>query len=256
MTDSQHANIHDRFEDLRTTRSRAVKLFGTAVGVTFFVSEARKLLTSSPDLLDYLYLALLASLGAKVAIWILISEGELKFISKWLDPKNYDIPTERTTIYALGVTLTALILTAKNLVLFGICYVLYSVGNLYGWWRLRHELRIAIPATFERLKDEDPAKTEISRRALDAMTAYYLKPPQVLRCWVTLIAALAALSVACSARLRHSQLGSVVAYALCIFDILLVEEAWIGYWRVKFYAAMRPISAAEYERERQAHEQV
>jgi hypothetical protein len=251
MTDGQPPEIHDRFENLRTNRSIAVKVIATAVGLTFFVSEVTKLLTSSAHLSDYLYLALLACLGAKVATWILISERELKFISKWLDPKYYDPPTETATILALAVTLTALILTAKNLILFGICYVLYSIGNLYGWWRLRHELQIAIPATFERLKDEKPDKAVISRKALDAMTSYYLKPPQVLRSAITLTAALATLSVACYAKMRHSQTASVAAYVLYIFDILFVEEAWIGYWRVRFYAAMRPISAAEYERERQ-----
>jgi hypothetical protein len=256
MTDGQQPKIHDRFESLRTTRSLAVKLIATAVGLTFFVSEVKKLLNSSPGLLDYLYLALLACLGVKVATWILISERELKFISQWLDPKDYEPPTETATILALAVTLTALILTARNLVLFGICYVLYSVGNLYGWWRLQHELQIAIPKTLNRLKDEKPGIAEIRRKALEAMTAYYLKPPHVLRSAITLIAALVTLSVAGFARLRHSQPATVAAYILCIFDLLFVEEAWVGYWRVKFYSAMRPIYAAEYELERQSQEQV
>jgi len=244
---SQPQQTDARFERLRKTRAKAVKLIAYVLGLSVFVAKLIELLNIAHlHLLDYLYLVLLASLGIKVATWILISETELEMLSHWLKPKSYELPSEMVTIFTLAVTLTLLILTARHLVLFGICYVLYSFGNLYGWWRLRQELRIAIPATLKRLNDEKPPNAGTNLKALDVMTAYYLKPAHVLRSWIILFAAAVALCTAYYAWLHQSQSGYVAAYIVCILDILLVEEATIAYYRLRFYSAMRSVSAEEY----------
>lgn len=235
---------------LRTTRSRAVSLIFALLTTTFFISEVKRVV-ASPHLADYFYLALLLCLALKVAIWILISEKEMDFLDDWLDPKFYEPPSEMFTVFSIAITLAALILSARYVALFGICYVLYAIGNLYGWWRLRHELKVAIPKTAERLPEEEPIFAAIGRNALDVMTAYYLKPPHVLRSWLILLAAIVTFCLTSYAYLRGGQGLEIAAYCICIFDIIFVEEASIAYYRTKFYSAIRPVVAAEKERKRQ-----
>jgi hypothetical protein len=249
MATSDEHNSADRFGRLRSTRSKAVSFIVAALSFTIFVSELTKFLKISPHLLDYLYLILLASVGVKVVTWILISEMELDILCDWLDPKDYQPPNETATILLLAVTLTALVLAAKYLFLFGIIYVLYAIGNLFGWWRLRLELRVAISRTRLR-QEEDLTKAEIRTRALNAMEAYYLTFPHMLRSWIVLVAAIVPLLIAIYAKVQPNQLFGTVGYGIYIFDILVVEEATIMFSRSAFYTAMRPISAAEYERKR------
>jgi hypothetical protein len=244
------ARAEHHLGELRKNRSRAVSVIFAFFTTSFFVIEGTKALVAH-HLVDYLYLVLLLCLALKVVTWILISEKELDFLEYWLDPKFYEPPSEMSTIFALAITLSALILTARYPVLFGICYFIYAIGNLYGWWRLRHELQSAIPKTAERLREVDPDSAAITRDALDAMTAYYLKPPHVLRSVIILVASIATLSLAGYAYHQNTQSTQIATYCLCIFDIVLVEEASIVYYRTRFYSAIRPITAAENERKRQ-----
>jgi hypothetical protein len=238
---------------LRKTRSRALTVVFAFFTTTFFISETKKILSSPHDLADYFYLALLLCLALKVGTWILISEKELDFLDYWLDPKLYEPPSEMSTIFAIAITLSALILTARYLVLFGVCYVLYAIGNLYGWWRLRNELHVAIPKTMERLAEESPSIAAIHRDALDVISDYYLKPPHVLRSSFILVASVFTLCLAGYAYRHGGQSAQIATYCVCIFDIVFIEEASIAYYRAKFYSATRPVTAAERERKRQTN---
>jgi hypothetical protein len=242
--------FRSRVIELKSARGWGVKVLLAAISVTFFVSEVRRILALSPGLLDYFYLLLLASLGIKVATWIFVSEKELGIVGTWLDPKDYQPPSETALILLIAGTLAALVLTSRYLILFGISYVLYAVGNLVGWWRLRTELRVAIRGSRKRLEEEVPAKAIIYGKALDLSEIYYLAFPHILRSTTILGCAAATLIVASYARVHHSRMADAVAYIICIFDILVVQEVTIMFARAAFYSGIRPVYAAEYEQTR------
>src|SRR5580765_5149001 len=93
-----------RMRELASARGRAIKLILAAVSVTFFVSEVQRVLSQSPHFLDYLYVALLGSLGIKITAWILVSEKEFRILAQWLDPKDYEPPSEMALILLISCT--------------------------------------------------------------------------------------------------------------------------------------------------------
>src|SRR5581483_720841 len=126
-----------RTTGLKSASVLGVKLIVGVFGFTYFTDQVKKISTLSPSLANYFYIALLAIVCIKAALWIAVAQKEIDILSTWLDPRKYYPPDETVNAVLFALVLCGLIISSRNLIVFGAIYVVYAVVHMYGWMHLR-----------------------------------------------------------------------------------------------------------------------
>jgi hypothetical protein len=226
-----------------------------ALGLGLLSTEIKKILSLPHQLSDVLYLALLIAIGIKVALWIWVSQKELALFCQWLDPEDYEPPDETIIIVGFAVVLAILLYAARNPIVFGVAYTVYSVANVLGWIHVRGEIGTAVTKSRLRLKEEKPSEQAgIIEQALALIERYYVRAPHIARSSLGLILAITGLAISTYGGLRHNQTATEAAYLVYIFDTLIIEELGTMRLRLAFYAGLRPLSAKVHDLTRKGQE--
>ncbi len=243
-------DLEKRVKEIRKSISWGQGAITAALGLGLLSTEIKKILSLPHQLNDFLYLALLIAIGVKVALWIWVSQKELALFCQWLDPEEYEPPDETLIIVGFAVVLAILLYAARNPIVFGAAYTVYSVANVLGWKHIRGEIKTAVTKSRLRLKDEPSEQAGIIEQALALIERYYVEAPHIARSSLGLILAITGLAISTYGGLRHNQTATAGAYLVYIFDTLIIEELGTMRLRLALYAGLRPLSAKVHDLER------
>src|SRR5205823_5806988 len=136
--------------------------------------------------------------------------------------------------YGIAIALGILLFVARSPFYFGVAYSLYSAINLASVGHLGVEMCKALNASQDRLTKEGtdvPKNARIYAKALELLRKYYLSKYHILRLLLILIIAITGLVVGSYGRCYQSQRADTLAYALFIFDVVVLEGVYISIWR-------------------------
>lgn len=243
-------HLRERSRELVLARTWGVAAIGAILAGVFLESELDRLQESLLEARTIAYFALLAVTGGLLFLWIWATERELDLLFKWLDPKDWSVPSDLSataTILGFAVVLTSLLLTARDPMVYGAIFTVYSVGILFAVRRLNRQLAAAFKASYERLDDDqhDPAlaeRTAAYRRGVEILQEYFLQQPHTARHLAIFTASSGGLLLAVWARDTESTAWAVAAYAVFIATICS-SEGQITRWRNRRDSAlMKPES--------------
>jgi hypothetical protein len=242
--------LEERTTHLRRAIDWSAKVVLGVVGVGLFRSEVERVRTLPHDVINNLYLALLAATLLLTAGWILVSLKELTIICEWLDPMVYDPPDETLVGLGIAVALSALFFASRSPLWFGVSYSVYTAINLAAVIHLRKQMVDVIARSRARLDVEPPAGAQLYRRAIDLLELYYVKRPNTLRVAATLALALAGLALSIVSQDEAHASFKAYAYVLYLTSLVVLEGLVAFVWRARLYGGVRPLAAAKHELER------
>lgn len=241
-----------RLKRLREAYLIGVTIIGALLTTAFVFSEIKRILELPSKLTNYLYLALLVSTLLLVGGWVVFARVDLDALAEWLDPENYQPPSEILTVTGIALMLVMLIISTRSIVLFGFAYVSYAAINLLASSHMRKEFRVALGASRARLS-EDRKRPELAvavqntEKALTALERYILVRPNLRRIAAVLFLATAGLSLSLWRRAGGSEMAKVAAYGLYIFAILVPDSGIMLLWRQSLERELRPLAATRHE---------
>jgi len=237
-----------RTTGLKSASVLGVKLIVGVFGFTYFTDQVKKISTLSPSLANYFYIALLAIVCIKAALWIAVAQKEIDILSTWLDPRKYYPPDETVNAVLFALVLCGLILSSRNLIVFGAIYVVYAVVHMYGWMHLRRELRKVIKKS-RLLLQKDPPSHSVKRLctiAIDLIETYYLGRLHLFRAALVLFLSTAGLIASIKAHLSNAHYQTY-AYGLYVFSLVVPEEVVTNCARAPLYSGIRRLEGMLYD---------
>jgi hypothetical protein len=239
---------------IRRTIDWSTKLILGVVGIGLFRSELMRIASLPYSLDNELYLALLASTALLTAGWIIVANKEFDIMCEFLDPEDYKPPDEIVTGLVVAATLTVLLYTSRNPIWFGISYVVYAGLSIYAWWVVGFQMKTAIAKTHSRLDKDPKSDAPFIREALELLSSYYVKQPNIPRLVGCLILGVVGLGLAVFGQSKADMLLNEIAYVCFLLSIIGLEGGVAFYWRSKLYRGIGSLEIAKQEAERKAEE--
>ena len=242
-------------------RKWAVGAITALLGIGLFVSELARIRQTIADPLSIAYLALFALTGALVFLWIWSTQKELDLLFDWLDPQDYAPPdtlVETISIIGIALILIALLFAARNPLLYGCVFALYSLAQLPICKLMLREIGEAIRKSRTRLANDlqTPRYSERARvyaSGIDALEAYYLTSPYLLRLVLIAVFALLGLALSIIWKTTGKAIFGLGAYGT-FMSTIAASEIVIGRWRNARDKALRPLLAALIDARRESEE--
>lgn len=231
-------HLRERSREITNARNWAIGIVTALLGVELFVSEIKRIRGLQPDPMNYAYLALLLLTGVLIFLWIWATQKELNLLFDWLDPERYVPPSslkETLLILFFGIVLTSLLFAARDPLLYGLVFTLYSVILILSTTYLNKEIKTAIDHSKIRI-DEDTknptlaAKAVLYRAAIDVLQSYFLERPMILRLVLILFTSIIGVGIALYWKISSTTLCGLSAYII-FFVLILVSEIVINWWR-------------------------
>ena len=207
----------------------AARIGGALLGGVFVWREA--LSTRS-----FPYLALLVLQLLFAVQWAWITESELRLLSEWLDPIDYEPPTGQAQILqsmGLAIFLVGMVIATRDPLWYGIAFLGYSTVLLFAVRYFNSQLKRAIEGSRIHLAFDSSlsaASKSLYEDALKAVEEYFLGRPHTPRHIALLIIAAIGLCLAIEWELSGDKKLRLVAYGLFICN-LFWSEAMIFSWR-------------------------
>jgi len=231
-------------------RNWAVGIVTALLGLGLFASEIKRIRGLQPDPMDYAYLTLLVLTGVLVFLWIWATQKELDLLFDWLDPQRYVPPSslkETVLILLFGLLLTALLFAARDPLLYGLVFAVYSTMLIPASMYLNKEIREAIDHSKTRLDEDkkDPtlaARAVLYRAAVEVLQSYFLERPVMLRLVLILCVSIIGVGVALYWKISSRTLWGLSAYVI-FFVLILVSEIIVNRWRSIRDGRLREIQA-------------
>ncbi len=236
-----------RAGQIHRTIDYGTKLILMIVGIGLYRSEFRRIVALPHELNNELYLVLLTAASLLTAGWIFVANREFDIMCDFLDPLEYEIPSETFIGLSIAGALSVLLYTARNPLWFGISYSIYMLISVVGWKRAIREMGFAIKGSRKNLEGEPKQKREIYGTALDVLEAYYVRQRNMPRVWTSFALGLAGFTCSIVASALGRPNLSAVAYLIFIVSIVLLEGGVAFYWRFKFYTQVRPLETAKHD---------
>lgn len=220
------------------TRNWAICTISALLGLGLFVSEIQRIRALVPDLMNYLYLGLVATTGVLIFAWIWSTQKELDLLFEWLDPERYAPPSsllETMLILFIGIVLTALVYAARDPFAYATIFCLYSIVMVPTCFYMNREIKQAIDKSKIRLQ-EDTLVPNLAERAklftqgVNVLEAYFLGRPMILRLLLILMASGLGWALAFCWRVRNNRPCGLLSYVIFLATILFSESV-IGRWR-------------------------
>jgi hypothetical protein len=255
-------NLMRQMNPLVRARKNAVSGITAVLGLALFITKAKEIISLPFSVTNYEYLALLATTGALVYLWIWASEGELEMLGKWLDPKEYAVPSsikETVMIMGLAAFLVSLFFAASDILWYSILFLLYMILDFLALRYAHLEIRLATDASYTRLRESGGPTVDLFAQAVRQIEVYYFVRPHDLRRIVVFVAMLVVAVLAYIGRgdddelftkLPNDDPFTKLAYGLCLLTII-ASEFVIGYWRQARDSELRMFAAKLSEAERQ-----
>lgn len=235
--------LRERSKDIINARNWGIGIITALLGIGMFISEVRRILELQLHLIDYLYLSLYLISLALIGLWIWATQKELDLLFEWLDPQRYIPPSsfkETIIIIFLGILLSALLFSARNIFIYGMIFTFYNITNIFGWRLTIREINKAISASITRVNSdlENPDlknKAILYQGGINILNSYFIKRPHFMRLVIIFVCSLIGLF--------FSIIGySILSYSLYI-GIIIVSEIIIAKWRIIRDNVLRPVNA-------------
>ena len=239
--------------DIRHAIDYGTKLILMVVGIGLFRTELLRIISLPRELNNELYLVLLAAAALLTVGWIFVANKEFEIMCDFLDPLEYEMPSEIFVGMVIAAALTILLYTARNPLWFGVSYSAYMLLSVFGWTRVKGEMDKAINGSRQKLQDEPKKKRDIYGGALDILHSYYVRQANLPRVWTSFALAVLGLMFSLLALTLGRDIFNTVAYVTFILSILALEGGLAFYWRFKFYAQVRPFETAKHDIEHTKH---
>ena len=221
-------------DDLVRARRRGAQLITGLFGIGLFASEVRRLGSEPLTVLQYAYLTLFLAAGGLAYFWLSATEDEMDQLFEWLDPIPSITSGEKGAIFGVAVTLCALLYSARDPLLFGSVFTLYSVVVLLSTRHVNVRLSKVFAKCREHISREpqDELSLPFVAKALGIFEGYYDTNRHLRRHVAILVVSAVATAVAAYAKARHSDVAAVAAYGLVLLT-LIISEGTILMWRVR-----------------------
>ena len=200
--------------------------------------------------MNYAYIVLFLLTGIFVFLWIWATQKELDLLFNWLDPKRYVPPSsikETLLIVWFGIVLSALLFAARDPLLYGVIFSVYSIILIPASIYLTKEITKAIEYSNSRIEDDMASselekKTKLYRAGVDVLKEYFLDRPVIRRLLAISTASITGVLVAIYWKISGSKTAGVTAYSVFLVTIA-VSEIVIARWRCIREDRIRAIEA-------------
>lgn len=253
--------MRSRSKDIVYARNWGVSATTGLLGLGLVVSEVSRIRDLPPDTLNFAYLAALGLTGVLIFLWIWATQHELDLLFDWLDPDRYTPPSsilETVLIVFMGLVLSAMFLSARDPLWYGLIFVTYSAIQIPAGRYTYAQITEAIERSKLRLASDrsDPAADEglaIYQNGVAILEAYFVRRPLVARCVGILLGSLGGLCLAVAWKATGVKWLATASYLL-YFVTIVGSEYLIASWRFTRDGRLRDVTSelAEYLRSKSA----
>jgi len=233
-------DLRERSKGIIRARNWGIRIIPIFVGLSFLASEYNRIKNILPDLMGYSYIAIFCLTGILIFLWIWATQRDFDLLFKWLDPKDYSTPStliETLLIVGNGLFLCILLYSARDPLLYGSLFTVYSLAVLISDKYARSHVEKGISKSRERIeielkKDENKERILPYVDGIEILEDYYVKRPHIIRHITLMIFCCIGLGMAIYWKIRDASGYGVGAYMIYFISIF-VSEIVIAYWRIQ-----------------------